>query len=253
MRTGTPYKCPVLQRSSQPPGRHPPTQASIILEPDPEGDTIMASLPTAICPALMHLTLSQYNNPCNCDHSEYLWMSENGSKMVGLLKTRAGTPYFPSETGLGWYHLENNVASISHIYRRINLLFCNRKEEIWRTAAQSVFEYHKHLDSLPGPMEHFLSLHGLWKSIWSIIDEGVTKNASVAIISPRCHLDINRYAGLYTPDVQLWAVIHAATNVNSSKLTKNTGGTASAKDLKKMMKDVICSGNFFEITPAEFA
>ena len=155
--------------------------------------------------------------------------------------------------GLGWYCLENNVASISHIYRCIELLFCNRKEEIWRAAAQSIFEYRKHLDSLPGLMEHFLSLHGLWKSVWSIIDEGVAKNASVAIVSPGCRLDINGYAGLYTPDVQLWAVIHAATNVDSSKLTKNTGGTASAKDLKKMMKDVICSGNFFEITPAEFA
>ena len=102
-------------------------------------------------------------------------------------------------------------------------------------------------------MEHFLSLHGLQKSVWSIIDKGVTKNASVAIISPGCRLDINGYAGLYTPDVQLWVVIHAATNVDSSKLTKNTGGMASAKDLKKMMKDIICSGNFFEITPAEFA
>ena len=155
--------------------------------------------------------------------------------------------------GLGWYCLENNVASISHIYRCINLLFCNRKEEIWRATAQSIFEYRKHLDSLPGLMEHFLSLHGLRKGVWSIIDEGVAKNASVAIVSPGCHLDINGYAGLYTPDVQLWAVIHAATNVNSSKLMKNTGGMALAKDLKKMMKDVICSGNFFEITPAKFA
>ena len=87
MQTGTPYKHPVLQHLSQPPGCCPPAQASIILEPDLEGNTIMASLPTTIRPALMHPMLSQYNNPCNCNHSEYLWMSENGSETVGLPKT----------------------------------------------------------------------------------------------------------------------------------------------------------------------
>lgn len=252
MRAGTPYERPGPQRPSQPPGRRPPAQASIILEPDPEGDAIMASLPAAIRPTLMHSTQPQYNNPRGCDHSGYRWRSESGIEMVGLPKTRAGTPYFPSEVGLGWYRLENGAASISQVYKRIDLLFRNRKTETWRAAARSVFNYRHHLDDIAGPMEYFLSLHGLRKSVWSIIDEGVANNASVAIASPGCRLDENGYAGLYTPDVQLWAVLHTAANVDSSKLTERTGSTATAKDLKKMLKDVICSGNFFELNPAEF-
>ena len=43
-------------------------------------------------------------------------------------------------------------------------------------------------------------------------------------------------------------MIHAATNVDSAKLTAKTGRTATSADLKKMLKDVICSDNHVKHT-----
>jgi len=53
------------------------------------------------------------------------------------------------------------------------------------------------------------------------------------------------------PDVSLWAVIHTAMDVDSSKLLTWTRCTTTTADLKMMFKDAICSRNFFEITPEE--
>jgi hypothetical protein len=74
---------------------------------------------------------------------------------------------------------------------------------------------------------------------------------SLSIISPGCRLHAEGYAGLYTPDVQLWAVIHCISNVDPTKLMARTGRTASSTDLKKMVKDTLCSDNYFSISPAE--
>jgi len=77
--------------------------------------------------------------------------------------------------------------------------------------------------------------------------------ATLSIISPGCHLDPNGYAGLYTPDVQLWVVIHAITNVNPMKLYTHCTSASKPIDLKKMVKDTICSDNYFAITLSELA
>ena len=82
----------------------------------------------------------QYNNPCPCNVSEYRWKSDNGTEMVGLPRTRAGTYYIPNELGLAWHQLKNNASTIVQVYRRIDLLYCNTKEEAWHAAAQSAFE-----------------------------------------------------------------------------------------------------------------
>jgi hypothetical protein len=58
-------------------------------------------------------------------------------------------------------------------------------------------------------MNYFVQLHHLRKSVWAIIDEGVANGAD---------LYNGEYAGLYTPDVNLQAVIRTATDVDSHKL-----------------------------------
>jgi hypothetical protein len=76
---------------------------------------------------------------------------------------------------------------------------------------------------------------------------------NLSIISPGCHLHAEGYAGLYTPDVQPWAVIHCISDVDPTKLTARTGRMASSTDLKKMVKDALCSDNYFGLSPAELA
>ena len=46
-------------------------------------------------------------------------------------------------------------------------------------------------------------------------------------------------------------MIHTATDVEPTKITAKTGHTVTSADLKKMFKDAICSGNFFEVSPAD--
>jgi hypothetical protein len=96
-------------------------------------------------------------------------------------------------------------------------------------------------------------MYHLCKSVWAFINEGVVNGADLSIVSPRCRLHDEGYAGLYTPDIQLWAVIHAITNADTSHLTTRTGHTITTADLKKMVKVALCSGNYFQITPAELA
>jgi hypothetical protein len=173
--------------------------------------------------------------------------------MIGLPKTRAGTYYIPNNIGFGWNRLENGATSTDEVYRRMELLFRNRQGEIWRAATRSAYEFRRLITPLPEVMEHFLGLTALRKSVWTIIDEGIANGADLSIVSPGCRLHADGYAGLYTPDVQLWAVIHAATDVDPLKISNKTGRTVTSADLKKMVKDSLCSGNYFEITPAELA
>ena len=102
-------------------------------------------------------------------------------------------------------------------------------------------------------MGHFIHLHGLRESVWAVINDSVANGPDLSIVSPGCRLQANGYTGLYTPDVELWAVIHAATDVDSGKLSVATGRTATTTDFKKMLKDAICSSNYFEIKPPELA
>jgi hypothetical protein len=201
----------------------------------------------------MHRDQPRYNNRCPCPIINFQWKSDNGLDVIGLPKTRAGTPYIPNDIGLGWCALENNATSINEVYRRVDLLFHNRQEEIWRAAARSAFEFRRIVKPVPEVMEHFLQLHNLRKSVWAIVNDGVASGADLSIISPGCRLHNDGYAGLYTPDVQLWATIHALTDVNTSKLSTRTGRTVTITDFRKMVKDTLCSGNYFEITPTELA
>jgi hypothetical protein len=100
-------------------------------------------------------------------------------------------------------------------------------------------------------MRRVLRLQELRKGVWGFINDGVAKNADLSIISPGCRLHKDGYAGLYIPDIQLWAVIQAITDVDSHKITRRSGRTVTTADLKKMVMDAICSPNYFEITPAE--
>ena len=100
---------------------------------------------------------------------------------------------------------------------------------------------------------HFLRLYGLRKSVWTIINDGVAGSADLSIISAGGRLHNDGYEGLYTPDIHLWAVIHTVTDIDANKLTARTGRTVTITDLKKMVKDALCSGNFFDITSTELA
>jgi len=252
-RATTPYERPGSHRAAQPASRHPHTRAPIVMEPSSEGDIIMASLPANIRPPRMHDIQPRFRNPRPCPTVDFRWKADSGTEMVGLPKTPAGTPYLPDKVGLAWLTLEKDVTGIDAVYHRIDLLFRNRKEEIWLAATRSVFEFRRLITPLPEVMKHFIRLHHLRKNVWTYINKGVANNADVSIVSPGCRLRTGGYAGLYTPDVSLWAVIHTATDVDSNKLSTRTGRTTTAADLKRMFKDAICSGNFFEITPEELA
>ena len=102
-------------------------------------------------------------------------------------------------------------------------------------------------------MIYFIHLNELRKSVWKIINDGIVTGATLSIISLGCCLDPNGYAGLYLPDVQLWAVIHAITDVNPVKLYTRRASTSKPINLKKMVKDAICSDNYFAITLSELA
>lgn len=252
-RSNTPYDRVNPQRAGQAARKRPAEQFPVILEPDIGGDVIMASFPANIRPMRMHREQSRYNNRRPCPVSSYRWRTENGVEMVGLPKTRAGTPYLPSDLGMGWYALENDAGSTEEVYRRIDLLFRNRKEELWRAAARGAYEFRRLIEPLPEVMAHVIHLNTLRKSVWTIIDDGINSGADISIVSPGCRLHSEGYGGLYTPDIQIWAVIHAITDVDAGKLSSWTGRTVTTPDLQKMVKDALCSGNYFEITPAELA
>jgi hypothetical protein len=93
----------------------------------------MAALPTSIRPPRMLSIQPHYiDNRRPCPADEFRWKTEDGVEAVGLPKTSAGIPYFPTDLGIGWLHFEYNVASIDKVYRRSELLFRNRDEEIWQ-------------------------------------------------------------------------------------------------------------------------
>src|SRR5258706_2851486 len=130
-RASTPYEHPGFHHPTQ----CPPTQAPTLLEPEHDSNVIMASVPTNIRSACMAYNQPQYNNLHPCNMSEYCWKSDNSTEMVGLPRTHAGTYYIPNKLGLAWHQLENNASTIVQVYCHINLLYCNTKEEVWRTAA----------------------------------------------------------------------------------------------------------------------
>src|SRR5258706_540846 len=173
--------------------------------------------------------------------------------MISLPRTCAGTLYLPNDMGLGWYHLKNGDPTTDKVYRRIGLIFRNRKEEAWLAAAHSAFDLRCLIKPLLEVVDHFIRRYNLRKSVWAIINEGVPNGWDLSIVSPGCRLQTSGYVGLYTPDVDLWAVIHTATDVDSRALSMAAGRTTTAAELKKMFKDAICSGNFFELAPAELA
>ena len=45
-------------------------------------------------------------------------------------------------------------------------------------------------------------------------------------------------------------MIHTTTDIEPTKITAKTGHTVTSANLKKMFKDTICLGNFFEVSPA---
>lgn len=250
-RTTTPCSRPRPGRAEQVRGRRQ-TQGSAILEPD-TGDVIMASFPAGIQPMRMHPEQPNYANKRPCSVTNYRWRTDGGIEVIGLPRTKAGTPYIPSTLGIGWHALENGARTTKEVYRRINLLFRNRQEEIWLAAARSAFEFRRLAEPIPEVMAHLLRLGALRKSVWTIINDGIRHGADFSIASPGCRLHSGGYGGLYTPDVQLWAVIHAATDVDSTKLTATTGRTVTAADLRRAIKDALYSDVHFGITPAELA
>ena len=252
-RPSTPYERPATRRTVNLTSKHTHTPTPTLLEPTDEGDIVMAAVPTSIKPAAMHETQPRHHNRRPCPASNYRWVTDKNVDMIGLPKTRAGTYFLPNRIGFGWYQLENGATSIDEVYRRIDLLFRNRRAEIWRAAARSAFEFRRLISPLPEVMQYFIKLDSLRKDVWTIIDDSVAGGANLSTISPGCRLHADGYAGLYTPDVQLWAVIHAATDVDPTKLTNRTGRTSTAADLKKMFKDALCSDNYFGISPVELA
>src|SRR5258706_12983636 len=211
-RFGTPYEHPGPRRTAQPSGRRLHARAPAILEPDSEGDVIMTSMPTNVRNRFMrmHPDPSRYTNSCPCTAADYRWKANSGAEMIGLPRTRAGTPYLPNDMGLGWYHLENSAPTTDKVYRRIGLIFHNRKEEAWLTAARSAFDLHCLIKPLPEVVDHFIRLYNLRKSVWAIINKGVANGSDLSIVSPRWHLQTSRQAGLDTPDLDLRAGIRHA-------------------------------------------
>jgi len=53
----------------------------------------------------------------------------------------------------------------------------------------------------------------LRKSVWGIVNDGIGTGAGLSILHPE-------RSELYTPDVQLWAVIRAAVDVDGTKLCR---------------------------------
>jgi hypothetical protein len=247
------YECANPPRMGPTTNRRHQTPTPVILEPDNNGDVIMTSFPTNIRSMRMHRDQLRYNNRRPCPIINFRWKSDNGLDVIGLPKTQAGTPYVPNNVGLGWCALENNATSINKVYRHIDLLFHNRQEEIWRAATRSAFKFRQIVEPVPKVMEHFLQLHNLRKSVWAIVNDGVASGADLSIISPGCRLHNDGYAGLYTLDVQLWATIHALTDINTSKLSTRTRCTVTITNFRKMVKDALCLGNYFEIAPTELA
>ena len=252
-RHNTPYDRPDARRTTQNANSSASETAPIILDSNSDGHTIMAIMPTNIRSAVMHKHQPRYRESRPWSATDYPWKTNENIDIIGLPTTRAGTFYIPNDTGLGWFELENQVSSVDDVYRRIDLIFRDREGEPWRAAARGAYEFRRLATPVPAVMEYLLRLHTLRKSVWAVVNESVRHGADLTAISPGCRLYTDGYAGLFTPDIQLWAVLNTATDVDPSKLTSRTGRTSTTPELKKMFKDVICSGNFFELSPAELA
>ena len=80
---------------------------------------------------------------------------------------------------VGWYTLNNGAKTTREIYRRIDLLFRNGLEQLWRAAAHGAYEYEFCWVSepLPDGMAYPLRVSSLRKSVWSIINDGIESGA----------------------------------------------------------------------------
>src|SRR5258706_2252151 len=185
----------------------------------------MTSMPTNIHNRFvrMHPDPSRYTNSRPCTAADYRWKANSSTEMIGLPRTRAGTPYLPNDMGLGWYHLENGAPTTDEVYHWIGLIFRNRKEEAWLAAARSTFDLRRLIKPLPEVVDHFIRLYNLRKSVWAIINKGVANGSDLSIVFSRCHLANSTYSGLYTPDVHPPAVIHYATYVEARAPTIAAG------------------------------
>ena len=89
----------------------------------------------------MHCDQPPYNNKRPCNVLDYHWRLESGVDMIGLPTTRAGTPYIPDTMGQEWRAIEGDATMIEGVYHHIDLIFRNRKEDIWRAATRSAYEF----------------------------------------------------------------------------------------------------------------
>ena len=201
----------------------------------------------------MHSSQRGCNNPYSCTVSEYHWGTDGGFEVVSLSRTKASTPYIPGDMGAGWHAFENGAKTTREVYRRVDSLFRNRLEEIWRAAVRSVYEFRRLAEPVLEVMTYFLRLGSLRKNVWTIISEGIAKGASLALVSSGCRLHAEGYRGLYTRDVQLRAVLNATTDVDPIKLTAWSGRTVTAADPRAMIRAALCSDAHFGITPEERA
>ena len=250
-RTATPYSRPPPVRTGPSMTARSQAPAPVILDPDSLGDMILALFPATGQPMRMHARQPNYNVRYPCPTADYRWKTDGGVEVIGLPRTQAGTPYIPNETGIGWHTLEHSAKTKGEVLRRIDLLFHNRQEELWRAAGRSAFEFRRLAEPLPDVVVHFLHLNAMRKSAWSIINDGLARRAPLSIVPLGCQLHSAGYGGLYTPDIHIWAFIHAAADVDTAKLTAWTKRTTTNADLRKLLKDALCSSNYFEIKPSE--
>ena len=252
-RGSTPYGRVRTSRTNGGPSRRPQALDPVALDAEGAEGVVLASFPAAISPMRMHPDQPRYSNKRPCLVINYRWRADSGIEVVGLPKTRASTHYIPSSLGIGWCTLEGNATTSDEVYRRIDLLFRNRTEEIWRAANRAAFEFRRLAEPLPDVMEYFLRMSTLRKSVWTIINDGIAQGADLSVVSPGCRLHSKGYGGLYTPDVRLWAVIHAASDVDTLRLSTLTNRTVTTADLRDTFREVIFSGTYFNATPDELA
>ncbi len=184
---------------------------------------------------------------------EFRWRAESGGTIVGLPRTTAGTPYFPNQYGRSWVSFKHDAATVEAVHRRIELIFRNRETDTWQAAVRSAYDFRRSVVPIPTVMVHILQMNLLRKSVWSIINDGALKGSDLSIISPGCRLYDQGYAGLLTTDIQLWSIIHTLSDVDPRKLSMASNRTATTPELKKMVKDALCSDNYFKASPTELA
>lgn len=138
-----PYDRMHPNRAGRATNKRRPASPPIIINPDSKEEVILASLATNIRSSRMHPEQPCYYLKRPCPVADYRWTADSGYEVVGLPGTLAGTHYLPNDLGINWRTLENDATTIDEEYRRIDLLFRNRDEGLWRAAARSTFEFRR--------------------------------------------------------------------------------------------------------------